>query len=292
MKLSVVMPFYNAVDTLGIQLEALVHQHWCEPWEVILVDNRSTDGSRQIAEQYKEGLPHLRIVDASARQGSAFARNVGVQAATGEAIAFCDADDEVAPGWVAAMGKALAQYDFVACSIDSEKLNPPWIVAARGRPQRDGLQKVSYPPYLPHAGAGTLGIKRSLYIKAGGFDESFLYLYETDFCFKLQLAGVPLHFVPDAVVHVRFSHTFREIYSQSRRWAAYSVKVHKKYQGEEGAENLLSWKRHVRGWQGLLWRLPFIRQKKDCFRYVWGLGWQVGLLQGSLKYWSKPPVYF
>jgi glycosyltransferase involved in cell wall biosynthesis len=289
MKLSVVMPFYNAVDSLGVQLEALANQHWSEPWEVILVDNRSTDGSRQIAERYKERLPNLRIVDASARQGSPFARNVGVQAATGEAIAFCDADDEVAPGWVAAMGQALSQHDFVACSIDSDKLNPPWIIAARGRPQRDGLQTVSHPPYLLHAGAGTLGIKRSLYIMVGGFDESFLYLYETDFCFKLQLAGVPLHFVPDAVVYVRFSHTFRKVYSQSRRWAAYNVKVQKKYH-EVGTENPLSWKCHARNWQSLLWRLPFIRHKKDCFQFVWGLGWQVGLLQGSLQYRNVPPA--
>jgi cellulose synthase/poly-beta-1,6-N-acetylglucosamine synthase-like glycosyltransferase len=101
---------------------------------------------------------------------------------------------------------------------------------------------------------------------------------------------VPLHFVPDAIVYVRFSHTFREIYSQSRRWAAYSVKVQKKYQGEEGAENLLSWKRHARNWQRLLWRLPYIRQKADGYRFLWGLGWQVGLLQGSLKYGSTPPV--
>ena len=290
MKLSVVMPFYNAVDSLGVQLEALANQHWSEPWEVILVDNRSTDGSRQIAERYKERLPNLRIVDASARQGSPFARNVGVQAATGEAIAFCDADDEVAPGWVAAMGQALSQHDFVACSIDSDKLNSPWLVAARGHPQRDGLQKVSHSPYLPHAGAGTLGIKRSLYIRAGGFDESFLYLYETDFCFKLQLAGVSLHFVPDAVMHVRFRHTFRGAYSQSRLWAAYSVKVQKKYQGQVGTESPLSWKCHARNWQRLLWRLPFIRHKKDCFQFVWGLGWQVGLLQGSLKYRNVPPA--
>jgi len=287
MKLSVVMPFYNAVDSLGVQLEALANQHWSEPWEVILADNRSTDGSRQIAERYKKRLPNLRIVDASARQGSSFARNIGVQAATGEAIAFCDADDEVAPGWVAAMGKALSQHDFVACSIESEKLNPPWIIAARGHPQRDGLQKVSHPPYLLHAGAGTLGIKRSLFIKVGGFGESWLYLYETDFCFKLQLAGVQLHFVPDAVVHVRFSHTFREVYSQSRRWAIYNVKVQKKYH-EVGTESPLSWKRHARNWQSLLWRLLCIRQKNDYFRFVWGLGWQVGLLQGSLKYRNVP----
>lgn len=290
MKLSVVIPYYNAANTLGVQLEALVNQHWSQPWEVIVVDNRSTDGSRQIAERYKERLPNLRLVDASARQGSSYARNVGVQAATGEAIAFCDADDAVAPGWIAAMGAALSRHDFVACSIDIEKLNPPWVIAGRTHPQRDGLQKVSFPPYLPHAGAGTLGVKRSLYTMAGGFDESLLYLYETDFCFKLQLAGVQPHFVPDAVIHVRLRHTLGGAYNQARGWAVYRVKVYKKYQGATETESLWLWKRYAKNWQYLLWGLLSMRQKQDCLQFARMLGSQVGLLQGSLKYRVAPPV--
>jgi glycosyltransferase involved in cell wall biosynthesis len=288
--LSVIIPCYNAADTLGGQLEALANQYWSQSWEVIVVDNRSTDDSRQIAERYKARLPNLRIVDASARQGQPFALNIGVEAATSEAVAFCDADDEVAPGWVAAMGEALSRHDFVACSIDSEKLNPPWVVVTRGHPQRDGLQKISYPPYLLHAGGGTLGVKRSLHAMVGGFDESLPYLHDTDFCFKLQLAGVQLHFVPDAVMHVRFRHTLRGAYNQARCWAEYTVKVYKKYKEATGTELPPSWKRYMKNWQYLLWQLPFMRQKKDCYHFLWMLGRQVGLLQGSLKYRIAPPV--
>ena len=290
MKLSVVLSFYNAADTLGTQLEALVNQHWSQPWEVIAVDNRSTDGSRQIVERYKERLPNLRIVDASARQGRPFALNVGVQAATGEAVAFCDADDEVAPGWVAAMGEALSRHDFVACSIESDKLNPPWVLATRGHPQQDGLQKAYYPPYLLHAGAGTLGVKRSLHAMIGGFDESMQHMHDTDFCFRLQLAGVQLHFVPDAVIHVCFRHTPRGAYDQARGWAIYRVKIYKKYREVTGTEIPPSWKRYAKSWQYLLWQLPFIYQKQVRYQLMWGLGRQVGLLQGSLKYRSAPPV--
>lgn len=290
MKLSVVIPCYNAVDTLGVQLEALANQCWSKPWEVIVVDNRSTDGSRQIAERYKGRLPNLRIVDASAGQGTQFAMNVAVEAATGEAIAVCDADDEVAPGWVAAMGEALSRHDFVACSVDIEKLNPPWVTSGRVHPQRDGLQKALYPPYLLHAGGGTLGVKRSLYIMVGGYDEALTYLHDTDFCFKLQRAGVQLHFVPDAVVHVRLRHTLGGVYHQARCWAVYKVGVYKKYQGATEIESPPSWKRYARNWQYLLQALPYIRQKRDCLRFVGMLGSQVGLLQGSLKYRIAPPV--
>ena len=88
MQLSVVIACYNAARTIGGQLESLARQEWSEPWEVIVADNGSTDGSAAIAEQYRSRLPSLRVVDASARRGQAYARNVGAKAARGVALAF------------------------------------------------------------------------------------------------------------------------------------------------------------------------------------------------------------
>ena len=112
MKLSVIIPCLNAANTIAVQLDALAAQQWDQPWEVIVADNGSTDDSIAIIERYKTTLPHLRIADASARRGQPYALNVGAMAATGEALAFCDADDEVAPGWLSAMGEALSKHDF------------------------------------------------------------------------------------------------------------------------------------------------------------------------------------
>ncbi|HEY4573152.1 MAG TPA: glycosyltransferase family A protein, partial [Thermoanaerobaculia bacterium] len=104
MKLSVVIPCLNAAATLGVQLAALTRQSWPGGWEVIVADNGSTDGSREIVESYRGRLPGLALVDASDRRGQAHARNLGAAAATGDALLFCDADDEVAPGWMEALG--------------------------------------------------------------------------------------------------------------------------------------------------------------------------------------------
>lgn len=130
MKLSVIIPCYNGANTIADQLEALANQEWSEPWEIIVADNRSTDNSMAIVKQYQERLPNLRIVDASARQGQPYALNCGAEAAVGESLAFCDADDVVGPCWLVAMGQALSKYDFVACRFDTEKLNPPWLSKA------------------------------------------------------------------------------------------------------------------------------------------------------------------
>src|SRR5262245_35038573 len=115
MKLSVIIPCYNAAETIGDQLEALTCQRWSQLWEVVVVDNKSTDRSRTIVESYQKRLPNLRMINAFERQGQAHARNVGAQVACGESLAFCDADDEVGAEWLAAMGEALSKHDFVAC---------------------------------------------------------------------------------------------------------------------------------------------------------------------------------
>jgi glycosyltransferase involved in cell wall biosynthesis len=124
-KLSVIMPCLNGAATIAIQLEALAAQQWSEPWEVIIADNGSTDATFQIIEQYHDRLPGLRVVNASDKPGSAHARNVGVRAASADRLAFCDVDDMVEPGWVAAMGNALAEHDFVASIVALDKLNDP-----------------------------------------------------------------------------------------------------------------------------------------------------------------------
>jgi glycosyltransferase involved in cell wall biosynthesis len=284
MTLSVIIPCFNGARTLGVQLEALARQTWPEPGEVIVADNGSTDESVAIVERYKARIPNLRIADASARRGQPYALNVGAAAARGDALAFCDADDEVGQGWLEAMSRALARYDFVAARIDMQKLNAPW--AATKHAQCVGLQKARYPPYLPHAGGGTIGVKRTLHEAVGGFDEALPYLHDTDYCFKLQLRGVELHFVPDAVMHVRNRETYVGIINQARHYAEYKVLLYKKYR--TGRE-LWRWKAYLSRWKDVVLSVNQVRSETARVRWLWGLGSQIGSLQGSIKH-RVPPV--
>lgn len=68
----------NEVDTLSDQLAALARQTYHHPWELIVSDNGSVDGTRQLAESWSDRLPDLRVADASDRKGLNHARNVGV----------------------------------------------------------------------------------------------------------------------------------------------------------------------------------------------------------------------
>lgn len=281
MKLSVILPCYNAANTIADQLEALANQHCSETWELVVSDNGSTDESMSITESYRERLPHLCVVDSSDRPGAAHARNAGVLAATGDALAFCDADDQVSTGWVAAIAKALSEHDFVASRWDTSKYNAPWVQRSRGNPQQNDIQRYTYPPYLTHAGGSGLGIKRSIYEAVGGYDELMLRLEDTDFCWKVQLAGVELRFAPDALVHIRYPNTLSDLYRQARDYAEYNVLLYEKYRPLGMPK--LPWQDSLNRWIRLLRELGKIHSPVSRGRFAWQLGARVGRLKGSIK---------
>lgn len=283
MRLSVIIPCFNAAKTIALQLEALANQHWSQPWEVIVADNGSADETVAIVEHYKEKLPNLRVVDASDQRGAAHARNIGAASAASNALAFCDADDEVAPGWVAAMGEALSKYDFVACKHDYNKLNEPWTLKYRKLPQLDGLNEYRYPPYLPHASSSGLGIRREIHEAVRGFDEAMLRLQDTDYCWRVQLTGTKLHFVADALVHYRLRDTLEGLYHQARFWGEHNVLLYKKYRALGMPQ--LSWKASVKAWMLLLKNFPQVFfHKGNRAKWVWDFAWRIGRLQGCIKY--------
>lgn len=284
MTFSVVIPCLNGAETIEQQLEALASQQSPWPWEIIVADNGSTDGTLTIVRRYMDRLQNLRIVDASDRRGQPHALNVGAHAARGDALLFCDADDEVAPGWLAAMSAALTTHEFVACRIEPRKLNEPWVCASRGEPQKDELQRLPYPPYFLHAGGGTLGIHRSLFESVGGFDESLPAYHDTYLCVQMQLAGKTLHFVPEGAVHVRFRDTFRGMYRQGRTYGEYSALLYKKSLALGTPKIPRSLKTGLSQWKELYGELRGIRSKAGCARVVWKLGYRMGRLRGSIKH--------
>ncbi|MCB1757978.1 MAG: glycosyltransferase family 2 protein, partial [Gammaproteobacteria bacterium] len=118
LSLSVIVPCYNSEQTLAETLEAIANQTCDQPWELIIADNLSTDNSASLAESFSKRFRHFRVITANDGQGTAFAINSGVREARGKSVIFCDSDDVPAAGWLAAMARALAEHEFVACKMD------------------------------------------------------------------------------------------------------------------------------------------------------------------------------
>ena len=115
--ISIIVPVYNAAPYLTDCIESLIGQITTEPLEIILVDDSSTDNSLAIAQPYakKHAEDPLRKVVLLTQQhsGQSIARNLGLQNANGEYIAFVDADDRIAPDWCARHLKAIKKVDYV-----------------------------------------------------------------------------------------------------------------------------------------------------------------------------------
>ena len=132
MDLSVVIPVRNEERHIAEQLAALLAQEWDGEWEIVVVDNGSTDGTAGVVEGFARRSDRIRYVRAVDKADQSYAANVGVEASDALAVAFCDADDVVAEGWLAAMAAGLAVHDVVTGPNLLDRLNPPWLAGSRG----------------------------------------------------------------------------------------------------------------------------------------------------------------
>ena len=91
---SVIVPFYNAESHIKACLDVLLNQDFVKPFEIIMVDDASTDNSRNIVKMHE--FPNLRLYSLPSNSGPAAARNLGLKKAKGEYVFFLDVDDTIA----------------------------------------------------------------------------------------------------------------------------------------------------------------------------------------------------
>lgn len=105
-KLSIIIPFYNVVDYIEKSINSIMTASDFS-YEVLLVDDGSTDGSHEVAKKFDQIYDNVKLI-VQENRGLGAARNLGVQHATGEYIVFLDSDDIIVEG---AYSKMLHQID-------------------------------------------------------------------------------------------------------------------------------------------------------------------------------------
>lgn len=223
---SVIIPARNAAGTLPEQLAALANQSYTGKWEIIVADNGSNDATRWVAEAWVDRVPALRVVDAAGSAGPGAARNAGAAAARGDLLAFCDADDVVAPGWLAALAEAARRYDIVAGALDDTGLNPPAVRAwrparARALPRAGG--------FLPFAPSGNCAVWAEVFRATGGFDPAWRQSEDVEWSWRAQLAGYRLGFAPEAVVQYRYRRSAAAVLRQGFRVGYAAVRLQRRF---------------------------------------------------------------
>ena len=90
-KVSVVLPTYNRAHVLARAIDSVLHQTF-QDLELIVVDDSSTDGTTELLQSYSSDM--IRVIKLNQNVGPSCARNIGIQSARGELVAFQDSDDE------------------------------------------------------------------------------------------------------------------------------------------------------------------------------------------------------
>ena len=113
--ISVIVPFYNSEKFLASSLSSLIAQNFKLPFEIILVDDGSTDSSLSIVEKFNK--PYIKLFSLSSNSGPAAARNLGLKKAQGDYVFFLDADDTIEPDTLSVLYKFASEtkLDLVFC---------------------------------------------------------------------------------------------------------------------------------------------------------------------------------
>lgn len=206
---SVVIGVYNAERYIAEAIDSVLAQDH-RPLELIVVDDGSTDGSGDVVRRYPE-VVHIRQENG----GNGAARNTGVAAASGEFLAFLDADDRFTPGKLTLQLRALEEdpgldlvfghvQEFVSPELDEETrstIRPP------------------APEPMPWTAPNLMLIRRAAFDRVGPFETSIRVGVTVDWFLRAKEAGLRYRVLPETVLERRL-HTenngIREAASRSQ----------------------------------------------------------------------------
>jgi cellulose synthase/poly-beta-1,6-N-acetylglucosamine synthase-like glycosyltransferase len=233
---SVIVPVFNGARTLDACLNALCHQT-IDPgrYEVIVVDDGSTDGSAQVAARHEVTL--IRQDHA----GAAAARNQGARQARGSILAFTDADCEPCAGWIEQM---LAPFDDsgVVGVKGVYRTRQSSLVARFAQAEyEEKYDRLARAEWIDFVDTYAAAFRRELFFEQGGFDPGFQFDEDQEFSFRLARAGYAMVFAPEAIVyhlHPSGLWSYARRKSQIGRW---KVRVHLRHPAKAASDSYTPW---------------------------------------------------
>jgi glycosyltransferase involved in cell wall biosynthesis len=208
--ISVIIPAFNEEDSIADALQGLVDQTLSKDhFEVILVDNGSTDATSEAASRFSTSLD-LKIVRTQ-RTVVSTARNYGVSSARGEMLAFLDADCTPPPDWLETAVRL--QRPMTVWGADyAIPEDSTWVGRVWARYQTTA--KSGDTSYLP---AGSLFISQEDFARIGGFNESIRTSEDVELCVRARSYGMRVEAFPElAVVHYGTPRGLMHFYRQNR----------------------------------------------------------------------------
>ena len=286
-KISVVVCSCNGSRTIGETLAALENLEYPD-YEIIVIDDGSTDKTSGIA-----GRHDVRLIRVN-NKGLSTARNLGMNAATGEIVAYLDDDAYPDPHWLTYLASAFMRTNHAG--IGGPNIAPPGdgvvadcVANAPGGP----IHVLLSDEIAEHIPGCNMAFRREQLMAIGGFDSRFRIAGDdVDICWRLQERGWTLGFAPAAVVWHHRRNSIKAYLKQQRGYAEAEALLADKWPGKYNHVG------HVT-WQGRLYGRAVIDhffQRSRIYHGTWGSAPFQSIYEPSAGPWSSvmlmPEWYF
>lgn len=260
-KISVVVCSYNGARTIGKTLATLENLEYPD-YEIIVVDDGSTDQTSAIAARHD-----VRLIRTE-NNGLSVARNHGMNAATGEIIAYIDDDAYPDPHWLTYLASSFLRTEHAG--IGGPNIAPPGdgaiadcVANAPGGPVHVLLSD----EVAEHIPGCNMAYRREKLLAIGGFDPRFRVAGDdVDICWRLHERGWTLGFAPTAVVWHHRRNSIKTYFKQQRGYAKAETLLADKWPGKYNSTGHLAWHGRLYG-RGVVVAL-FARSR--IYHGVWG----------------------
>jgi len=229
---SIIIPAHNEAKHIAKCLESLQELDYpC--FEIILVDDGSTDGTSVIASEFQSKFSNLFIIRSEKKHGSAYARNQGAKQARFEILAFLDADCVADRNWLKFLVSKMVETGTCA----SGSIKPANLGISRWGDEE--IKRISahwmkeYPRivargFKPNL-SGIFGIQRTMFDEIGKFDENLPRRVDGDYLIRLTARGIKIAFAPSAVVSHHYPTSLKSYYRRGVSVAKATYLLNQKY---------------------------------------------------------------
>ncbi|MDH3602392.1 MAG: glycosyltransferase, partial [Candidatus Tectomicrobia bacterium] len=277
--ISVVVCSYNGSRTIRDTFESLAHLDY-PAFEVIVVDDGSTDATADIAREYG-----FQLISTE-HQGLSHARNVGVQAARGEIVAYLDDDAYADPHWLTYLALTFLHTDHVG--VGGPNLPPPHdgplaacVANAPGCPTHVLLSDRE----AEHIPGCNMAFRKTALQSIDGFDPQFQTAGDdVDVCWRLRQRGWTLGFHPAAVVWHHRRNSIRAYWQQQYGYGRAEALLEQKWPEKFNETGNLVWRGHLYDTGRMK---AFIRGQPRIYQGIWGSALFQSMYQPALSSFNR-----